>query len=147
MFYTPHTMRYELLKALYLHAQARPEEVFSESELEHEFSVSPIQFDLVVDWLVQRGYATCAQPAGHLAITERGVAEMEARGEYWQRERDAILDWLESEKARIASECAADPACSPTTESRLKMAAVEEARERRKALEARMRNLSEPLPS
>ena len=140
MFYTKDRMCFELLRALYHHANQYPEQPFSEAELEGEFAVSPVQFDLVVDWLVEAGLARIAGPDGTLAITDRGREEMEARGMRWRLEADAITDWLAEEKQRIVAE-----RLPPSQEIARKKGAVMEARERRLGLEARLRDLRVPM--
>lgn len=136
MYYNTNRMRFELLRALYTHWRSGAEQPFSERELEEEFMVSPMQFDRVVDWVVERGYATDTAAGRSLALTQRGVAEMEARAEHWRTSVDGILDWLAGEKARIAG-----AAASKREEIRLKMEAVKEARQRRLAVLAEVRDM------
>ena len=148
LFYDAQRMRFELLRALYLHAREHPGEVFSESDLEQEFAVSPLQFDLVIEWLVRSGYVVCDGPEGNPSITEKGNGEMEARGLFWRLEVDAIVSWLDEEKARITRDCATLGLPKPEA-SRLEIAqkkdAVTEARRRRIAVQARLRDLNEPF--
>jgi hypothetical protein len=148
MHYDANRMRFELLRALYQHAQKHPEEVFSEAELIHEFDVSPIQFDLVVEWLRQNGYARVTGAESDLSITEKGLNEMDERTTHWRREIEAILLWLTQEKERIGRDCASRGMSEQgmsRTEIEMKKTAIYEARQRRKALEARMRDLREPI--
>jgi hypothetical protein len=144
MFFTPEAMRFELLHALHAHARQASGAPFAEAALEERFGVSPVQFDLVVDWLVEAGYARVSAPAGHLAITEAGEAEMLAREAARDRETEAILAWLDAEKARIAEACRAEGL--PVSEAyRRQKTAIEAVRARRQALEAAFRDLSAPI--
>lgn len=144
LFYDTNRMRFELLRALYAHARRHPNQAFSEAELEEEFGVSPIQFDWVVQWLVANGYVEVAPQTGVLTITERGSAEMMARGLHWRQSMDEILDWLDAEKARIATThgpIQASAHRSPETVRRTREA-IREARRRRIALLGDIRDMS-----
>lgn len=148
MYYDQSRMRFELLRALYIHDKKHPEAVFSEADIESEFDVSPIQLDLVVDWLQSNGYIQTTAPDSHLAITAKGVDEIDARTAYWRREIDEIVQWLAHEKERIATECEAQGLSAQgisRVEISRKKEAIVEARRRRQALEARMRDLKEPM--
>lgn len=148
MQYDANRMRFELLRALYQHAQKNPDAIFSETELLEEFQVSPIQFDLVVEWLHQNGYARMTGAESDLSITEKGILEMDERTAHWRREIESILQWLTQEKEHIAQECAKRGMSEhgmSRIEIEMKKTAVFEARQRRKALEARMRDLREPI--
>jgi hypothetical protein len=139
MHYAPPRMRFELLRALYMHADQHPGQAFSESAIADEFAVSPLQFDMVVDWLEVHGFVGVAE-GGALAITPAGVAEIEARGSRWRAEVEAIAAWLELEKARIAEASVG----AVSREIALRKGAVVEARRRRQAVETRMRDMSGP---
>lgn len=148
MIYNQSRMRFELLRALYIHDKKHPTEIFSEHEIEAEFEVSPIQLDLVVDWLESNGYIRTSGDEGHLAITAKGIDEIDARTAIWRREIDAIVQWLTHEKDRIARDCETQGLSGQgisRVEINRKKEAVVEARRRRQALEARMRDLKEPM--
>lgn len=144
MFFTPESMRFELLHALHAHARQAPGAPFAEAAIEERFGVSPVQFDLIVDWLVEAGFVRVSAREGHIAITEAGEAEMKAREATRDRETEAILAWLDAEKARIAEVCRT--AGLPNSEIyRRQKAALEEVRARRQALESACRDLSAPI--
>lgn len=140
MIYSKDQMCFELLRALYVHAREHPGEPFSEAALEDEFNVSPVQFDLVVDWLVEAGYARVSPPNGQLALTDHGQAEMDHRTTGWREGVERLTGWLDEEKARIA-----DRKLPQSQEITLKKAAVFELRRRRQDLETRLRDLHTPF--